>query len=85
MGEKLALTDVIFSENYIVVYEEVIFMTYKQVEAAREVRLWIGQIIVPAATVAVTAMIIPEVRQAIAAKAQSVKQNIESKINKKVR
>ena len=60
-------------------------MTYKQVEAAREVRLWIGQIIVPAATVAVTAMTIPEVRQAVAAKAQSVKQNIESKINKKVR
>ena len=57
-------------------------MTYKQIEAAREVRLWIGQIIVPAATVAVTAMTIPEVRQAIATKAKSVKQNIESKTNK---
>lgn len=57
-------------------------MTYKRIEAAREVRLWIGQIIVPAATVAVTAMTIPEVRQAIAAKANSVKQNIKSKMNK---
>ena len=83
MGGKLALTDVIFSENYIVVYEEVIFMTYKQIEAAREVRLWIGQIIVPAATVAVTAMTIPEVRQAIATKANSIKRNIESKMHKR--
>ena len=57
-------------------------MTYKQIEAAREVRLWIGQIIVPAATVAVTAMTIPEVRQAIAAKANKVKQDIESKVKR---
>ena len=54
-------------------------MKYKHIEAARELRLWIGQIIVPAATVAITTMTIPEVRQAIAAKANSVKQNIESK------
>mgnify|MGYP007002422264 CR=1 FL=1 len=58
-------------------------MTYKQIEGAREVRLWIGQIIVPAATVAITAMTIPEVRQAIATKAKSIKENIESKMNKK--
>lgn len=58
-------------------------MTYKQIEAAREVRLWISQIIVPAATVAVTAMTIPEVRQMIAAKADSVKYKIKSKINKR--
>lgn len=58
-------------------------MTYKQIEAAREVRLWIGQIIIPAATVAVTAMTIPEVRQMIAAKADSVKYKIKSKINKR--
>ena len=54
-------------------------MKYKHIEAARELRLWIGQIIVPAATVAITTMTIPEVRQAIAAKANSIKQNIESK------
>lgn len=58
-------------------------MAYKQIEAAREVRLWIGQIVVPAATVAVTAMTIPEVRQMIAAKADSVKYKIKSKINKR--
>ena len=58
-------------------------MTYKQIEAAREIRLWIGQIVVPAATVAVTAMTIPEVRQMIAAKADGVKYKIKSKINKR--
>lgn len=54
-------------------------MTYKQIEASREVRLWIGQIIVPAITLAATTMAIPEVRQAVAAKAKSVKRSIENK------
>lgn len=57
-------------------------MTYKQIEGAREVRLWISQIIVPAATVAVTAMTIPEVRQTIAAKANEVRSRIENRIKK---
>ncbi len=57
-------------------------MTYKQIEAAREARLWIGQIIVPAATVAVTTLTIPEVRQAIAAKANEVKSKIENRMKK---
>ena len=57
-------------------------MTYKQIEAAREARLWIGQIIVPAATVAVTTLTIPEVRQAIAAKANEVKSKIENRTKK---
>ena len=57
-------------------------MTYKQIEASREVRLWIGQIIVPAITVGVTLLAIPDVRQAISAKARNVKQNIERKIKK---
>lgn len=58
-------------------------MTYKQIEAAREVRLWLGQIVVPAATVVVTALAIPEVRGAVAAKANSVKETINSKLKKK--
>lgn len=57
-------------------------MTYKQIEAAREVRLWIGQIIVPACTVAVTMLTIPEVRQAVAAKANEVKRSVENKVIK---
>lgn len=58
-------------------------MTYKQIEASREVRLWIGQIIVPAVTMAGTAMAIPEVRQAVKAKAIEVKERIEAKLNRK--
>ena len=57
-------------------------MKRKNIEAAREVRLWIGQIIVPAVTLAATTLAIPEVRQAVAAKAKSVKNNIESKVKK---
>ena len=59
-----------------------IIMTYKQIEAAREVRLWIGQIIVPAATLAVTTLAIPEVREAVAVKAKQVKNKIENKMKK---
>lgn len=54
-------------------------MTYKQIEASREARLWIGQIIVPAATVVGSALAIPEVRQAVAAKAKEVKETIKNK------
>lgn len=58
-------------------------MTYKQIEASREARLWIGQIIVPAITLAATTLAIPEVRQAIAMKAESVKQSIEQKLKRR--
>lgn len=57
-------------------------MTYKQIEASREVRLWIGQIFVPAITLAATVMAIPEVRQAVATKAESIKRSIERKFKK---
>lgn len=57
-------------------------MTHKQIEASREARLWIGQIIVPALTLAATTLAIPEVREAIAAKARRVKQTINDKIRK---
>lgn len=54
-------------------------MTHKQIEMAREVRLWIRDIIVPTATVAVTMMTVPEVREAVAAKAEEVKRSINIK------
>ena len=54
-------------------------MTYKQIEASREARLWIGQIFVPAITLAATALTIPEVRQSIAAKAESIKRSIKDR------
>lgn len=57
-------------------------LTYKQIEASRETRLWIGQIIVPAILFATTTLSIPEVRQAIALKATQVKNAIQDKIHK---
>lgn len=48
-------------------------MTYKQIEASREARLWIGQVIVPAVTCVATVMAIPEVRQTIADKAKDLR------------
>lgn len=57
-------------------------MKHKNIEAMREIRLWIGQLVVPAVTLAVTALSIPEVRQAVAAKANSVKRSIEINIKK---
>ena len=57
-------------------------MKQKHIDASREIRLWIGQIIVPAITLAATTLTIPEVRQAVAAKAASMKRSIESKFKK---
>lgn len=38
-------------------------MKRKNIDAMREVRLWIGQIVVPAVTLAASTMAIPEVRK----------------------
>lgn len=57
-------------------------MTYKQIEASREVRLWVGQIIVAVTIAATTIIAEPEVRQAIAAKANSIKNSIKNKVGK---
>lgn len=51
-------------------------------ERSREIRLWIGQIVVPGLTVAASTLAIPEVRQAISAKCQEVKWKIEQRFNK---
>lgn len=57
-------------------------MTWQQIESAREVRLWIGQIIVPTICIVGTVMTIPEVREAIATKSESVKWSIRNKMKK---
>ena len=58
-------------------------MKRKNIDTMREVRLWIGQIIVPGLTVAASALAIPEVRQAVASKARNVKLSIDRKIRRK--
>lgn len=58
-------------------------MTYKQIEASREARLWITQVIVP--TLAMTATVIatvPEIREAAVAKFENVKSRIKFKHRK---
>lgn len=57
-------------------------MTYKQIETAREIRLWIGQIVVPAFMFGATLLTVPEVRSAVAAKAESMKDSIQNKKSK---
>lgn len=62
------------------IYKEVIFMTYKQIETMREVRLWIGQIVVPIAGVAATVLAAcPEARQTVSNKLDEMKTNFRRK------
>lgn len=58
-------------------------MTYKQIEASREMRLWITQVIVPATLMAATVFAtVPEVRYAAAEKVNNVKKAIGRKFKK---
>lgn len=57
-------------------------MTYKQIEASRERRLWLGQVIIPTVTTVATLLAIPEVRSTIANKARNVKMSIKQKFKK---
>lgn len=54
-------------------------MTYKQIEASREARLWIGQVILPIVT---AVMLVPEAREAVIDKVKIAKKNIENKFKK---
>lgn len=57
-------------------------MTWKRIETMREMRLWIGQIVVPTVTLVAAAMAIPEVRETVASKAKEIKSKIDNKIKK---
>jgi len=53
-------------------------MTYKEIDASRNSRLWITQVILPAATLTVTTLIaIPEARQAIGEKIKQIGNSIK--------
>lgn len=58
-------------------------MTWKQIEKSRETRLWLSQIIIPGAIAIGTALSIPQVREAVAAKANKIKYDIQSKMKRK--
>lgn len=59
-------------------------MKRKHIDAAREARLWIGQIIVPAVTLG-TAVVVarPEIVNTIADKANNIKEAVKTKFAKK--
>lgn len=57
-------------------------MRRKNIDAMREVRLWIGQIVVPAIVTIGSITAIPEVRQAIAINAVRWKESVKKKIRK---
>lgn len=53
--------------------------TTQKLDMSREVRLWIRDIVVPAAGVAVAALSIPEVRDMVNDKVKDIRNNIERK------
>ena len=57
-------------------------MTYKQIEASREMRLWIGQVIVPAVTAAIAIASNPQTRNYVSEKYNNVKSRIKKKFEK---
>lgn len=57
-------------------------MKRKNIDAMREVRLWIGQVVVPGVMLATSTMAIPEVRKVVATKATQIKDSIGKKLKK---
>lgn len=57
-------------------------MTRKQLDTMREVRLWVGQMIIPSVTLGAALMANPDVRNMVSWKAQQVKYSIQNKKNK---
>lgn len=53
--------------------------TRQKLDRSREIRLWIRDIVVPAAGVAVAALSIPEVRDMVNDKVKDIRNNIERK------
>ncbi len=54
-------------------------MTYKQIETSRELRLWLGQIIIPIVGVV---LMVPEAREAATKQIKNIKRYVETKFNK---
>lgn len=53
-------------------------MTYKQIEASREARLWLGQVIIPALTGAGLLLSNPTIRKAAKTKLEAFKNKIQA-------
>ena len=57
-------------------------MTYKQIEASREARLWIGQVLVPVATCAAIVMTNSNIRSALKTKTVKLLDKVKAKLEK---
>ena len=57
-------------------------MKYKHIEASREARLWLGQVIVPTVVGALAVMSNPEARFWIAKKASTIKGFVKNKFSR---
>lgn len=57
-------------------------LKYKHIEASREVRLWIGQVIIPACATTVAILSIPGVKESISEKIASKREAVKSKFKK---
>lgn len=58
----------------------VIDMTRKQIDGMREIRLWVGQVIVPAT--ALVMVVFPETRETVISKVRNAKESIKNKFKK---
>lgn len=54
-------------------------MKQKHIDAARELRLWISQIVIPAVGIVA---VVPEAREAVVNKCQEIKANLKTKFKK---
>lgn len=54
-------------------------MTYKQIEASREARLWLTQVALPIVGIV---MMVPDARNAVVTKLKEAKEAIETKFKK---
>lgn len=57
-------------------------MTRRQIDASRERRLWISQVIMPTLTTIGTLMLIPEVRETVKLKATEIRDKIKDRIKR---
>lgn len=57
-------------------------MTWKQLETAREARLWVKEVIAPTALVVGLVASNPEIRKSVATKFNNIKSSIENKFKK---
>lgn len=58
-------------------------MTYKQIEASREARLWLTQVIVPTLALGTAVVMMnPELKEAVVTKYNDVKSTLKNKLHK---